>query len=134
MSEGAARRSGARGGISLAQVVLLLAIPLLVLLAFSAGRKVIEMVALRQEATELRQEIDLLKARNTELRQQVEYLRSDRYVERVAREELGLVKPGDTPVVVLVPTAAATPSPTPTPTARPAIWQQIAEQFGRLVR
>jgi cell division protein DivIC len=120
-------------GLTIAHMMLLLAIPVLVYLAFSAGRKVIEMVVLRQQAAELRQEIEQLKARNAALREQIAYLQSDAYVEKVAREDLGLVKPGDTPVAVVMPSPSATPTPTPTPTPAPW-WRQPLDRAKGIFR
>ncbi len=116
-----------RRGLSLPllQVVVLLTLPLVAYLGFSAAKKGLEAYSLWRQADALRGEIEQLKARNAELRQQIEYLRSDTYVEKVAREELDMVKPGDVPIVVVYPTPSASPAPaTPTPTAtpRPAPW------------
>ena len=38
-----------------------------------------------------------------------DYLRSDEYVQSIARRELGLVMPGEPAVIVVSPKAAATP-------------------------
>lgn len=110
-------------GIRIDHIVVLLTLPVIVFLAFSAGRKALETYALKQEAAAIQTEIDGLRVRNAELRKQIEYLRSDAYVERVAREELDLVKPGDvsfvvTPVDRGQPVAVAVPAVTkPSPQA-----------------
>lgn len=54
---------------------------------------------LKGEIRQVQAEIAVAEARNEELRRELEYLQSDDYIEKVAREELGLVKPGETPVV-----------------------------------
>jgi len=47
----------------------------------------------------------------------------DAFVERQAREELGLVQPGDIPVVVVNAPAPVPPAPAPTPMPE-AHWQK----------
>lgn len=86
---------------------------------------------LHQEEDRLKEEIALLEAKNRSLQAQEEYYASDAYLEKSAREDLNLIKPGETAVVVI-------PAPTPTPAApaaappaapgRPA-WQRWWEFF-----
>jgi len=49
----------------------------------------------------LRAEIDESKGKNEELGEEVKRLKSDEYVEQLARRDLGLVKPGETSVWVV---------------------------------
>ena len=72
---------------------------------------------LRQEAQALEQRIDALKRQNRDLTQDLDYYRSDQYIEKVAREELGLVKPGDVAVVMAAPRG---PNPSSIATSAPA--------------
>lgn len=88
-------------GIPTTYIVVALAIPLVVYFGFSAAQRALEVQTLNQEAAQVRAEIEALKDENAELRKQIEYARSDAFVEKVAREELNLVKPGDKAVVVL---------------------------------
>lgn len=46
---------------------------------------------------------------NDRLRAELEYIRSDEYIEAIAREQLGLVYPGETAVVVVKTDAEADP-------------------------
>lgn len=93
-----------------------------------------EVYQLNQQAAVIRQEIAQLKDRNTELRRQTEYLQSPDYVEKVAREQLNLVRPGDVPLVVVSPVGKETPveaRPAPSQT-RPEIfpnWQRWWDFF-----
>lgn len=56
-------------------------------------------LAVRQQRVKLAQvnaEVATLTAKNAELREEIDHLRSDEAtIERIAREELGLVKPGE---------------------------------------
>lgn len=64
--------------------------------------------------------IDALKARNDKLQNQLDYLKGpgfDVYAERVAREALGLAKPGETVILPLDPTPQTINAPAPTPVA-----------------
>ncbi|WXJ80780.1 Cell division protein FtsL [Moorella humiferrea] len=45
----------------------------------------------------------LLEAEGNRLREQIRELNDNDYIERLAREELGLVKPGETVVITAVP-------------------------------
>ena len=90
-------------GISTAHIVIALVIPLVAYFGLAAGQKAIEVYRLNQEAALVRAETEALKEENARLLMQVEYLKSDAYVEKIAREQLNLIKPGDKPVVVLAP-------------------------------
>jgi cell division protein FtsL len=54
-----------------------------------------EMYNVQHEIENIQQQMDELRRKNAELNQQVEQLSSDAYIEREAREKLGLVKPGE---------------------------------------
>lgn len=60
---------------------------------------------LEKDIKEARQEIDRLNSENRDLAEQVKALRSDPHlIEKIARDELGLVRPGD--VIIRIPQAA----------------------------
>lgn len=86
------------------------------------GGKAEEGYQLRQEATALQQHINQLQKDNRQLSQKLDYYKSDQYIEKVAREELGLMRPGEIPVIVVPadgtpqPSLVALPTPTPAPT------------------
>ncbi|MDO8689183.1 MAG: septum formation initiator family protein [Dehalococcoidia bacterium] len=110
-----------KSGVLVNRVFIVLAIPLLAFLSFSTAKKAMEVYQLNQQAASIRQDIAQLKDRNAELRRQMEYVQSPEYVEKVAREQLNLVKPDDIPLVLvspLVKVASGGPSPAPQP-ARP---------------
>lgn len=55
---------------------------------------------LRREADNLRAREATLKVEHERLSQEQQMLQTDAYMEKVAREELGLVKPGETPYIM----------------------------------
>lgn len=74
------------------------AVVLFILLGFvfySFGGQIVEMYKVRHEITKIKEQMAELKVKNTELRKQLDQLNSDAYIEREAREKLGLVKPGE---------------------------------------
>lgn len=69
-------------------------------LGFTTTRYIVHEYQLRQEETALRQQIDELAREREQLIAVRDYLRSDEYVEQIARRVLGLVRPGETLVIV----------------------------------
>ncbi len=74
-----------------------------------------------REVEVVRKQIQDLRQQNVELQQRIARYRSDAYVEKVAREELNLVHPGDVPVIVIAPTPEPAGAAKPQPTATPAV-------------
>lgn len=54
----------------------------------------------------LEQEIQYYTQANDNLRQQIEVLKSEQYIEKIARERLGLVRPGEVPYIITLPDPA----------------------------
>lgn len=77
--------------------------------------QVIQSANLEARRAELATEVAQVEQENLRLRDAVEYAESDVHVERVAREQLGYARDGET---VLLPHVLV-PTPTPTPTASP---------------
>lgn len=82
----------------------------------------------QREVRTLEQELDGLKARNGELRQQVDELKTPEGVEQAARENLGLVKPGEQAYVVTGGSVGET-SQTPLPDVKitPDFWERALD-------
>jgi cell division protein FtsB len=76
------------------------------------------------QASQLQNQIDSMSSQYDRLQALEQYLQSDDYVEKAAREQLGLVKPGEIGIVAL-PTQA---SPTPVPGAVGDNWWQTITQ------
>ena len=109
-----------------------LAVPILLYALVATGQKAIDNYRLNQQAEALRVEVLNLRSQNIQLQQEINEARSDAAVEKIAREQLGLVKPGDNALVIApVPGApAARPAaPTPAPAPEPPPWQQWRDLF-----
>jgi cell division protein FtsL len=109
-----------------------LAVPLLLYALVATGQKAVENYQLNQQADALRAELVSLRQRNVDLQNQIEQARTDTAIETIAREQLGLIKPGDHPVVIVSQDSstrsAAPPVAAPAPEARPA-WRQWWDYF-----
>jgi cell division protein FtsB len=110
-----------------------LAVPLLLYALVATGQKAVENYQLNQQADGLRSDIADLRAQNLQLQRDIEAARTDAAIETLAREQLGLIRPGDHPLVLIsqpspsVAQAAAQP-PTPMPDPRPP-WRQWWDYF-----
>jgi cell division protein FtsB len=114
------------------RVVILLAAIAVGYTLFSAVSDALLSRELNRDEAALQQEIADLKRQQTELEAVREYLQTTDYIEGVARRVLGLVRPGET-LVVVAPGASATPTPAPgesadgpTTDARPW-WERLYE-------
>ena len=79
-------------------------------LALSTGRNAVRHYQLRQDERDLRAELRQLDADAEDLAAVRDYLESDEYIEDVARRVIGLVRPGETLVIVAGSETAATPT------------------------
>ena len=103
-----------------------LVVPFLLYALFATGQKALDNYRLNQQADALRAEIRDLRNENIALQQQILDARTDASIEKIARQQLGLVKPGDTPLVLIPseggPSSQAEASPPP-PSPQP-VWRQ----------
>jgi cell division protein DivIC len=77
---------------------------------------------LHQREARLQTEIGQLQARHERLKALEDYLNSDEYIEAVAREQLGLVREGETSFVAI----STAPVPTPAPDqVQPELWWDV---------
>lgn len=100
--------------LSLTRAVAILAALAVGYFIFTAVGDALLSQRLNRDEQRLQQEIDSLEQDQAQLQAIRDYLRTDEYVERVARRVLSLVRPGETLVVVssnVQPTPAATPQP-----------------------
>jgi cell division protein FtsB len=67
---------------------------------FNFWQNIHKMERLENEIESIKEEIEKAEAENNELREQLENTNDPEYIEEVAREKLGLVKPGE---MLLVP-------------------------------
>jgi cell division protein FtsB len=78
----------------LASVIAIIA---LVVGSLFGDRGILQLMAQRQRALELAREIEDVRAENVRLAAEIRALRTDpRAIERIAREQLGLARPGET--------------------------------------
>jgi cell division protein FtsL len=66
-----------------------------VLLVVSFAIRQTEVVRIRRRIEEAQDEINHLRISNSALEQQIETMKTEEYIEKVAREKLGLVMPGE---------------------------------------
>lgn len=57
----------------------------------------------RKQIAEAQRQLESILKRNEELRAEYAYLQSEAYIEQAARQELGLVMPGETVVIMVQP-------------------------------
>jgi len=77
-----------------------------VLLAVIFGGAYWDTYQVRREAGRLARERDDLRKQNVQLREEIRLLNTPEYIERIAREQLGLVKPGEVAVILVAPSPA----------------------------
>ena len=68
---------------------------LILYIVFLFSDKYARTLQLKEDIKILESEIEELKLKNNNLSEEVESLKSDKFVEKIAREELGLTKPDE---------------------------------------
>jgi len=84
---------------------------LLVYISFSLVTRFDQLYAMQRDLDTMQEEITEMRDKNQGLQKQLERLQSDAYIEQVAREKLGLVKPGETRIVPVQPDGANKQNP-----------------------
>jgi cell division protein FtsB len=115
--------------ISPMQILLLLVLTVALYFTAAFGAQLIANQRIDQQVASISAEIGRLRADNQRLTARVADGRSDAYVEREARDRLGLVRAGDVGVVVVNAPAPAAPPPPPPAAPRPH-WAQWAGRLG----
>ena len=67
------------------------------------GQRALDAYRINQEVESIRREIVELTTRNLDLQAELSSARADEEIERIAREELGYVRPGDRSIILLWP-------------------------------
>jgi len=83
---------------------------LLLYVSISLGSRFDTLYTMQRDLQAVQAEVEELRVVNRDLSKQLDLLQSDAYVEQVAREKLGLVKPGETRIVPMADGAAAAPT------------------------
>ena len=101
-------------------LLLLFVLPLLGYAGYSVADRWYQGYQLSREEAALRADILRLREENLKLQAELKDARSDAAIEAIAREQLGLVKPGDRAIVLVGPQqAAAQAKPAEATTRRP---------------
>ncbi len=87
-----------------AHVVLVLALVLIALFVYASVQTAAQSHRLREDQRALVADVEELRAAEAKLTGLLEWLKTDEYAERVAREEFGLARPGETIIQVDSPT------------------------------
>lgn len=82
------------------RVSVLLFYGFLLWLGFTFGKEFVRNYSLNRELAKLTNEIQAVELRNEQIRLDIERFSSPEHLERVAREELGLVKPGEMKYII----------------------------------
>lgn len=108
------RRSTRKGN----KLVLVLSVAFVGYLFFSLGNEFNKLHSMQTNVESLQSQIKELKTRNTALQQEIKQIKSDSYIEQVAREQLGLVKPGENLVVQAQSTQGSNTTKAPAQTSQ----------------
>ena len=103
------------------RLIFLAAAGMVVYFLASGATNLVRSHQLTQEESSLQAEIDDLEARYERLSALEAYLQSDEYIEAIAREQLGLVRPGETAFIAI----HTQPSPAPEPGSVTDLWWEI---------
>jgi len=119
--------------VSLPKVVTIVTFTLVAILTVDFGRKALENHQIQRQLDWLRGQVAIEVETNEALQERLEDVSSDSYVEKIARERLKMVKPGETAVVVIPATTQQSSLPGTLAAAEAAdeeakpYWQQWAD-------
>ena len=108
-------------------VKVLLAVIVLAAILILLGLRSLDVYRLDREAARLAALKRSLQQENAVLREEKKLLHTPGYVEKIAREQLGLVKPGEIAILIITPPAPLTPAP-------PALKRDERSWMARLIR
>lgn len=109
-------------GLSVGKVIVLVTALAVMYFLVTAALGGVRSYQLHQREDRLRSEIQELQRRYQRLESLKDYLNSDEFIEAAAREQLGLVREGETGFIAI----AAQPSPTPAPgEPGPELWWDV---------
>ena len=116
-------------------IFLTVACALFIFLSIAISERTVQIYRLRGEISQLNSELKEMEDHHQELLEQRDYVSSQAYVEKVAREELGLVKPGEKAVVIVSDGGTAPTPQGPSDDAKEKQpfwrrWSQIFSQSG----
>lgn len=97
------KRGRRRFSMSRSKLPLLIITLLMLYISISLGTRFDQLNAMQQDLRAMQAEIKELRGKNAGLQDKLEKLQSSAYIEQVAREKLGLVKPGEARIVPVSP-------------------------------
>lgn len=103
---------------------------LLIVCAIAFTTTFLELFRLQQDADRLVRMRQALQQESAALREEIRALHTREYIEKIAREQLGLVKPGEIALLIVQPPPRV--QPLPAPAREQASW--LSQTFHRLLR
>jgi hypothetical protein len=119
--------------LNLPQVILLIVLVAGIIIAVDYNRRGQAGRLAGQGEEALRSQIDAESTRQVELQATLEYVTSDDYVASYARNEGGMIQPGERRIVPLLQEATPGPTPVPPPTPDPALQAKPWQAWWRLL-
>ena len=101
--------------ISGTQFAAIVVLTIALFLVIDFGRRATAGYYVSQTEKRLDAEIEALLEQQEALKQRLEYVQTDEYVERWAREQAHMVRPGDRRLIVITPPASSAPEQDPQP-------------------
>ncbi len=86
-------------------IIGLIVLGILGAVAVAFGSSFLQVYRLKREAARLLMQKQNLIAQNAQLREEIKLLHTPGHIERIAREQLGLVKPGEVALLIVRPQA-----------------------------
>lgn len=83
----------------------------------------------QRELEILDKKLTTLRIKNQALEEEIARLKTDTYIEQLARQELGLVKPGETAYIVIQSSEKKVSNK---PEPKPSWWQKLVSFFTRI--
>jgi len=77
----------------------IIALLVAVYVLFAFGNQFIKLNQMNEEVEKIKGQIESLEVKNRQIKSEIRKLQSNTYIERMAREKLGLVKPGETVIL-----------------------------------
>lgn len=113
------------------RAVVLVALGVMILASFHAGRIFLKERGLKKELAALQAEIAKVQTENTRLENEIQNTRSREIIEKIAKEQLNLRKPGEK-VTVIIP--AAFSSTTTSGTSPVSLWERVKSYLKEILK
>ncbi len=119
--------------IGLVQFLVIIAVAVVVFLAWDFGHRMLDTMHLAQLDTQAGQQLSQLEEINQQLQQRKKDVSTDTFVEDYARENWKWTRPGETlfvPVATPVPPVPSAPVAAPPPPSKPWLQELLDKIFG----